>query len=252
MSFRTLDVLGCDGYRAAASSERCHSTTGALESDALVHRHSFVFDGEARRKGSRGMETWELSPKHPLNNLQMRKRGLCPLIRGGATSSGSATIVTTACNRLDRARRMNALLIETAICAGAASVCTWLVGAWWHRRRTRLAGRAHRASARGARPRARIAIVPARAELPACGSMHRRLRPPIAVAGDARAPRIDAVSGRRCVPASARSAIAGLLAVDGAALPRHRRDDPSHRRLARSELSSRALAPAGMRIARSR
>ncbi|MEO6745760.1 MAG: hypothetical protein ABIS28_07525 [Caldimonas sp.] len=32
---------------------------------------------------------------------------------------------------------MNAIWIETAICAGAASVCTGLVGAYWHRRRTR-------------------------------------------------------------------------------------------------------------------
>ena len=32
---------------------------------------------------------------------------------------------------------MNAFWIETAICAGAASVCTGLVAAWWHRRRAR-------------------------------------------------------------------------------------------------------------------
>ena len=31
---------------------------------------------------------------------------------------------------------MSTFLIETAIWAGVASLCTWLVGAWWHRRRT--------------------------------------------------------------------------------------------------------------------
>jgi hypothetical protein len=32
---------------------------------------------------------------------------------------------------------MNPLLFETLICAGAASAGTCLIGAWWHRRRTR-------------------------------------------------------------------------------------------------------------------
>jgi len=32
---------------------------------------------------------------------------------------------------------MNTLLIATLSSAGVAGACTWLVGAWWHRRRTR-------------------------------------------------------------------------------------------------------------------
>jgi hypothetical protein len=61
---------------------------------------------------------------------------------------------------------MNAFLIETAFCAGAASVCTWLVGAWWHRRRTH-ALVAHIARLHVELDRVRtLRSLPARTELP--------------------------------------------------------------------------------------
>jgi hypothetical protein len=76
-------------------------------------------------------------PNHVPRNVKGSPTGVRPLIRGGAVIEGDATIGSS--QRTDNSpRRMDALLIATLSGAGAACAGTCLVGAWWHRRRTRL------------------------------------------------------------------------------------------------------------------
>jgi len=83
----------------------------------------------------RGAGRGNLVPNRRLNNARDDKSVLRPLIRGGATSDCDATMPPSHAPK--PARRMNTLLIATLSGAGVAGACTWLVSAWWHRRRTR-------------------------------------------------------------------------------------------------------------------